>query len=224
MKKLLSSSWLLLFIVTSCKKENAILTAPEIINIAPVAFAGVDFSIGLPTDSATLSGTAKDTAFDILEHGWRKISGPRSYVIESPQLLRTKVRNLEEGIYEFELTATDNGGLTGKDTVTLTVHDLRNSGSNEIILKNLKWIFPWGPAIEVKNINSYPAPQKVFLQRSFDPLWIEVSYVSNTWAAVQYEYFIETRPSGGGAYTYGSLYVFYYGSNTVDTPNVKIQF
>ena len=224
MKKFLLIPLVIIFLNTGCEKEPSI----EILNIAPQAFAGTDFRVKLPADSATLNGSFYDTPSDIVHHSWKKISGPSSYVIEKPGSLQTKVLNLVQGVYEFELSVTDKGGLTGKDTVTLYVHDPRNPGSNEFIFKNLKWIYPWYATIEVQNINAYISANstlKVFVQRGFDFTWTEAKDITNSSINNLYEYFIETRkPDGAGMYNYGSLYIFYYGTNTTDTPNVKIQF
>lgn len=241
MKKIFLIPVLLLFVCSACEKDTVVspatATAPPLPpppNTAPQAVAGSDVRILLPVDSATLHGTYYDTPFDNVQPKWRKISGPNSFVIDNPESMKTKVRNLVKGKYEFELTVTDKGGLTGKDSVIVDVYDPQGNlgvndpqvaDSNKLVLTNLEWIYPWYAAIEVKNVLSYPSPIKVFIQRDFDTSWIEVKFLSNNSVDDQYEYFIETRqPDGAGMYTYGSLYIFYYGSNTTDTPNVRIQF
>ncbi len=224
LRSLFLFSILILFITTGCEKKNTMLTPPgSLANVAPEAFAGTDLSIVIPEDSVLLTGTYTDRNTEIVQPKWKKISGPFSHLIEKSGSLQTKVHNLEKGIYEFELTVTDKGGLTGKDTVTINVEGPRIPSSNEVIFGNLTWIFPWYASIEVKKISSYPDPQKVFIHRGFDTAWIEAGYISNN-AGNQYEYFIEKRPDGGGIYTYGSLYIFYYGTRTNDNPQVKIQF
>ena len=217
----------ILIINAGCNKEDPLMPSQqqnERLNVAPHADAGADFRVELPTDSATLQGSFIDMPYDILNQSWRKISGPSSAVIITPQSFRTTVLNLEKGIYEFELTVTDKGGLTGRDTVSIDVYDPYIAGTNELMFTSLEWIFPWYNAIEVKNIFSYPSPLKVFIQRDFDSGWIEVNKFTGNGTNRRYEYFIETRPDGAGMYSYGSLYIFYYGNNTSDKPNVKIQF
>jgi hypothetical protein len=216
---------LFLFIITGCKKEDHI-TAPltGITNTAPRALAGADFYVVLPADSATLKGKVIDDQSDIVYQGWKKISGPASHIIDNPGSLQTKVRNLVKGRYEFELAVRDKGGLTGMDTVIVDVDEQIIPASGELIFKDLKWIFPWYATIEVKGINWYPAPKKVFIQRGNNPAWIEVKYVSPNDTYGTYEYFISTSTDDAGMYNYGSLYIFYYGSITDDTPQVKIQF
>jgi hypothetical protein len=215
---------LFLFILAGCKKDyHTGASSTGIINTAPRTFAGADLYVVLPNDSATLNGVVYDDPSLMLLHSWKKISGPASYVIDEPGLLKTKVRNLLKGRYEFELTVRNNGGLTGIDTVIVDVQE-PFTPLNDLIFQDLRWIFPWYASIEVKNINLYSAPKKVFIKRGFNTTWTEVNYLSNSAINSAYEYFIETRPDGAGMYNYGSLYIFYYGTITDDTPQVKIQF
>lgn len=154
----------------------------------------------------------------------KKKSGPSSYKLENPNSIKTKVSNLEKGIYEFELTVTNTNGLTGKDTVRVIVGEI-SENSKEIIFKDRKWIFPWYSTIEIKDFNLL-IPQnsfKVYIQRENNSQWEEVASILEN-AGIKYEYFVETRPDGGGMYTYGSLYIFYYGTDTNDTPSVKIVY
>jgi hypothetical protein len=226
MKQLFLIPLFFLFILTGCDKEDpgGPLTG-RVINIAPHAFAGGNYYVVLPADSTTLEGYVTDQPFDdIVNHGWRKISGPAACVIESPGMLETTVRNLVKGRYEFELMVIDKGGLTGMDTVTVDVQDAVMPDSKEMVFNNLKWIFPWYSAIEVENMYRYLPPKKVFIQRDSDTTWIEVNPLSDNGNPGGYEYFISTRAKGAGFYDHGSLYIFYYGTLTDDTPQVKIQF
>jgi len=131
-----------------------------------------------------------------------------------------------EEVYEFELTVTDSRGMSGKDTIKVTVNQITGN-ANEIILENRAWIFPWYSAIEVKDFyNLIPSGSvfRFYIRRDTNTDWIEANPVSNNGANGSYEYFIETRPDGGGTYNYGSLYIFYYGMNTSDTPDIKVVF
>ena len=104
-------------------------------NAAPVANAGKDQTITLPSTSVTLtgSGTVKDGT--IVGYSWRQISGPSPGVIISPDSPTTLLNGLVGGTYEFELTVTDNLSATGKDTVTIVVAEprLNNSALNNTI-------------------------------------------------------------------------------------------
>ena len=92
------------------------------VNQAPTAKAGSDISITLPTNSTTLSGTGNDPDGWISSYQWKKISGPSQYNIVSLTKAQTTVNNLAKGVYQFELTVTDNSGKSAKDTVQVTVN------------------------------------------------------------------------------------------------------
>ncbi|HVT86544.1 MAG TPA: PKD domain-containing protein [Chitinophagaceae bacterium] len=91
-------------------------------NRPPIANAGKDQFIVLPVDSVLLDGSAsKDPDGSIVSYNWKYISGPSSYTINSPAATKTIVKGLINGTYGFVLTVTDNGGLSAKDTVNITV-------------------------------------------------------------------------------------------------------
>lgn len=88
--------------------------------------------------TSTLSGTGTDADGTISAYQWRKISGPTGGVITSPSAAVTTVTGLTPGIYQYELTVTDNQGATGTDTVQITViagnvKPKANAGADQII-------------------------------------------------------------------------------------------
>lgn len=95
-------------------------------NQPPVADAGPDQNFFLPVNSVTLNGSGSDPDGSITSYQWAKISGPSQYNIVSPGQAQTVVNNLAEGVYQFELTVTDDKGATGKDVVTVTVKPANN--------------------------------------------------------------------------------------------------
>jgi Tol biopolymer transport system component len=92
-------------------------------NRPPVANAGLDQPITLPTNSVNLNGSATDPDNNIISYQWTKISGPSSFTIATPNSAQTQVTNLVEGAYQFELKVTDQFGLNDKDTVQVRVWD-----------------------------------------------------------------------------------------------------
>jgi predicted esterase len=92
-------------------------------NQAPVAQAGSNVSVTLPSNSVNLSGAAsKDNDGSISSYSWSKVSGPAQFNIVTPSAAATTVNNLVEGVYVFKLTVTDNNGATGTATVQVTVY------------------------------------------------------------------------------------------------------
>lgn len=91
-------------------------------NVAPTADAGVDQEITLPTSSATLEGSGSDPDGTIVSYAWLKISGPSGGTVTSPSSATTGVTALQAGTYVYQLTVTDNGGLTGVDFMQVLVN------------------------------------------------------------------------------------------------------
>ena len=105
----------------SCQKELSCAGCKDG-NKPPMANAGPDQTIVLPKDSVLLDGSSStDADGTIKSYKWIKIAGPVSFVIIKPDAPVTSVTSLIMGVYKFELTVTDNGGLSAKDTVQLMV-------------------------------------------------------------------------------------------------------
>jgi hypothetical protein len=126
MKKQFYTAFVVLFtgivVLLSCQKEKSCEGCKEN-NKPPIAVAGLDQVITLPTDSISLDGSASnDPDGTISEWLWANISGPASFNINSPTASRIVVKNLDTGVYRFELMIKDNGGLSAKDTVQITVN------------------------------------------------------------------------------------------------------
>jgi N-acetylneuraminic acid mutarotase len=106
----------------SCKREISCEDCMGTDKI-PISIAGPDQVVSLPTDSISIDGTASyDPDGKIVEWFWKKISGPASFNIVTPRTAKTSVRNLVAGTYQFELKVIDDGGLSAKDTINVSVH------------------------------------------------------------------------------------------------------
>lgn len=91
-------------------------------NQPPVANAGFDVSLTLPSNSTYLTGTSSyDVDGSIASYSWSYVSGPSTYTLVSPNTANTNLTNLVQGVYSFRLQVTDNLGLTDADTVIITV-------------------------------------------------------------------------------------------------------
>ena len=110
-------------------------TVQVTVNAAPVANAGTDKLITLPTNTTTLTGSGTDADGTISSYAWAKISGPSSGTIATPNAATTAVNSLVQGVYQYQLTVTDNNGATGKDTVQVTVNvaPVANAGTDKLI-------------------------------------------------------------------------------------------
>ena len=102
---------------------QVIVNDPSQPNHPPVANAGADQTITLPTNSVNLDGSGStDPDNNITNYTWKKISGSFAFNIVNPNAIQTQVNNLFQGVYEFELKVTDAGGLFSKDTVRAIVN------------------------------------------------------------------------------------------------------
>jgi hypothetical protein len=110
---------------TGCSQSTGSPTANPP-NIDPVAKAGGDQTITLPTSSVTLDGSASsDIDGSIASYAWTQISKPSGAsdaVISSPTSASTTVRGLTtKGKYTFQLKVTDDDGAESVDAVDVNV-------------------------------------------------------------------------------------------------------
>lgn len=118
---------------------DTITVHPAVSNI-PVADAGFNQTITLPTNSVTLNGTGSyDSAGTITAYNWSQVSGPSAATITSASAATTTVSGLLQGTYVFQLKVTDNSGGSSTDQVTITVNPapnqppVANAGVNQTI-------------------------------------------------------------------------------------------
>lgn len=93
----------------------------------PIANAGPDQTITLPTNSVTLNGSgSRDPDGTLTNYVWIKIAGPAIYGLISPNAAITSLVNLQQGTYSFQLTVTDNIGSIASDIVNIIVNPAVN--------------------------------------------------------------------------------------------------
>jgi predicted esterase len=91
-------------------------------NVAPVAKAGTDVTITLPTNTVTLNGSGStDSDGTIASYLWTKVSGPAA-TIANASGSSTAINSLVEGTYVFKLKVTDNDGASSEDQLTVIVN------------------------------------------------------------------------------------------------------
>lgn len=119
----------------NCTASKTVIVNPAP-NQAPIANAGNDQVITLPTSSVNLSGLGTDADGTISSYSWNKIQGSGG-IISSPNSQNSTFIGLSAGIYKVEFTVTDNSGAIGKDTVQITVltaiPPVANAGSDKNI-------------------------------------------------------------------------------------------
>jgi N-acetylneuraminic acid mutarotase len=151
-------SLLVALLFFSCKKE------PEVIpNQTPLADGGPDQLITFQQDSVHLDGSSStDADGTITTYKWEKIAGPQRFTILSANTPKTTVTDLEGGVYEFQLTVTDNLGHSSKDVVQVTVQRLApcNGASVRVVS---------GPG-ELKEFGSLSLPRFVHMSAVADKM------------------------------------------------------
>jgi hypothetical protein len=91
-------------------------------NQAPIANAGTNRSITLPTNSVSFTGSGTDPDGTIASYSWSKVSGPAGGTIQTANAATTNITGLIAGTYVFRLTVTDNDGASASDDIQLTVN------------------------------------------------------------------------------------------------------
>ena len=131
-------------------------------NKLPVADAGADLNVVLPTNDTILKGKGTDTDGTIVAYNWRVIDGPVNSVLSSPDEAETKIENLFQGVYEIEFAVSDDNGDIVKDTMLLTVSSSRLSNTTYTV--NEFKVYP-NPVFDIANISitTINANTKVYL-------------------------------------------------------------
>lgn len=92
-------------------------------NQAPVANAGTDKTIILPTNSVDLNGSGTDGDGTIEEYSWNQVSGPNTASFNSKIVASPTVSGLVGGSYVFSLVVSDNlGTSSAADQVVINVN------------------------------------------------------------------------------------------------------
>lgn len=143
--------------------KGAVENAPQRPNTPPVANAGIDKAITLPTNSVTLFGSGTDNTGG-LTYEWLVLSGPNTPTLTDSTGNGTTATllagNLVQGTYIFLLTYTDVKNLTGTDTAMVVVNatavtpPLVNAGSNQSITLPTNTVTLSGTATDADGIAS----------------------------------------------------------------------
>ncbi|HEY8660566.1 MAG TPA: T9SS type A sorting domain-containing protein, partial [Hanamia sp.] len=124
-------------------RDTMQLTVNAAGNIAPVANAGSNQTITLPTNTVSLSGSGTDADGTISSYNWTKFSGPSAGTITNANAAATTVTGLVQGVYVFQLKVTDNNGATATSTMQVTV--------NAALVINIAPVANAGPDVTVSS-------------------------------------------------------------------------
>jgi flagellar basal body rod protein FlgC len=99
------------------------VTVNAAVNLAPVANAGANKTITLPTSSTTLNGSGTDADGTIATYLWQQVTGPSVSTFSATNAAGITVSSLVAGLYTYRLTVTDNDNATATDLVTVRVNN-----------------------------------------------------------------------------------------------------
>ncbi|WP_158267430.1 PKD domain-containing protein [Adhaeribacter arboris] len=104
-------------------------------NAAPVANAGSDITVTLPTNTLTLSGTGTDKDGTIKQYIWNQVSGPNTAKLSNSLVANPVASGLAAGTYVFSLVVTDNqSAVSAADYVSVIVNNNTSSNSQIVSL------------------------------------------------------------------------------------------
>ncbi len=98
---------------------SAIVNISVVNPVSPTVDAGEDQVLTLPDNSLTL--TPSIVAASPVEYNWIQVEGPTTVSMSSPNSEQLSLTDLIEGTYVFELSVTDDNGLTSADEIRVTV-------------------------------------------------------------------------------------------------------
>ena len=175
--------------------------------------------------STILSGFAWANGLpaNVVSKEWKEISGPVSYMINSPSSFETLVSGLTTGVYQFQFKAISANGLSDSSRVTVAVIEPL-SPTQELIIQNQQWnIDPSGFGCNFLyiDLDQYIAPgtpvKKIFIKLDCTSVWKELVIVGANPTNEAYDYQILN-----GHFLNVEWCIS--GCNYVDTPDLKITY
>jgi len=107
------------YLIQAVTVAKALATA----NTKPVAHAGNDKSVTLPTNNVLLDGSASsDADGKIVKYRWSQVGGPGTASFTDPSAVTATANSLLQGVYSFRLTVTDDKNDSSFDDVSVTVN------------------------------------------------------------------------------------------------------
>lgn len=98
-------------------------------NQSPVANAGSNQTITLPTNQVSLSGSGTDYDGTIASYAWTQVSGTAATITDASSASTTITGLTTSGTRVFRLTVTDDDASTGTSDITITVNPAPSAGS-----------------------------------------------------------------------------------------------
>ena len=106
------------------KNQVTVMVNPTVAkaNQSPMADAGLNAIISLPVNTYMLDAShSKDPDGTIASYKWQELSGPNTVTGSSMFNSKVTISDLQAGEYEFQVTVTDNQGISSTATIKVTV-------------------------------------------------------------------------------------------------------
>ncbi|KAL7732580.1 hypothetical protein ACLKA6_019208 [Drosophila palustris] len=110
---------------SSTAKVHVFVKPPT--NSPPVVKAGLNVTSNLPVNWALLNGSESKDDIGIKSYQWRQLSGPNNAVILKSNQSIANATSLTLGLYEFELSVSDENNNTATDTTWVKIVQERNA-------------------------------------------------------------------------------------------------
>ncbi|XP_030385510.1 dyslexia-associated protein KIAA0319 [Scaptodrosophila lebanonensis] len=110
---------------SSTAKVHVFVKPPT--NSPPAASAGANSTTNLPINWALLNGSESKDDIGIKSYQWKQLSGPNNAVILKSNSSLANATSLTLGLYQFELTVSDENNNSASDTTWVKVVQERNA-------------------------------------------------------------------------------------------------
>lgn len=140
-------------------------------DIPPVAIAGMDKSISLPSTSVSLKGFIYDANGDEIAIAWTQMSGPNKAVFNDTAVIQPIISGLIEGTYVFRITITANE-KTDYDEVSVLVHSANIAFNKPITASSVETTATPATGANDGNLNTR------WSSAFSDPQWITIDLQS----------------------------------------------
>ncbi|HSR40014.1 MAG TPA: hypothetical protein VLL95_13960, partial [Phnomibacter sp.] len=104
-----------------------------------------------------------------LKLAWKQVAGPTAARIKEPNSITTSVSQLVLGNYSFELRVTDEVNQTAVDTVHVVVSNPGEMEKNQVEIKSIDFLCPFGCSANINNYKAYLPTGKTLLQVFVSP-------------------------------------------------------
>nr|XP_055179015.1 dyslexia-associated protein KIAA0319 homolog isoform X2 [Nyctereutes procyonoides] len=206
---------------SSMQQSTAIVTVTvqPASNRPPVAVAGPDKELVFPVESTTLDGSRSRDDQGIVLYHWEHVRGPSTVEMENTDRAIATVSGLQVGTHHFQLTVTDQQGLSSTATLTVVVRKENNSppraqagGHHVLVLPNNCITLDGSKSIDDQGVVSY-----LWVRDGQSPAAGDVIDGSDHSATLQLTNLVE------GVYKFRLRVIDRQGASDTDTATVEVR-